>query len=142
MLNKLSHMGGMEKEFRHRPVFRFEKLDIWQETRALNRLIYEWTRSFPSEEAFGLTSQLRRASVSISSNIAEGSGRNSDADFCRFLEIAFGSLMEMVSQAFLANDEAYLSDESHHELMTRADSLSRTLADLIRSLGRNPRSKQ
>ena len=75
--------------------FRFENLEVWPEARALNRKVYGLTRKFPSEEQFGLTSQMRRASVSVSSNRAEGSGRNSDKDFGHFLEQAYGSLMEL-----------------------------------------------
>jgi four helix bundle protein len=77
--------------------FRFEKLQVWQEARRLNRTIYRLTRNFPRAELFAMTSQIRRAWVSISSNIAEGSGRNSDRDFGHFLEQAYGSLMEVAS---------------------------------------------
>jgi len=71
-----------------KPEFRFEKLEVWHLARHLNRVVYRATNDFPKHEQFGLTSQLRRASVSVSSNIAEGSGRNSDTDFAHFLEIA------------------------------------------------------
>ena len=81
--------------------FRFEKLEVWQQARKLNRKIYECTRLFPEEERYALVSQIRRSSVSVASNIAEGSGRNSDADFSRFLEISYGSLMEVISQLYL-----------------------------------------
>jgi four helix bundle protein len=79
-------------------VFRFEKLEVWQNAIEFAGRVYDFTRPFPADERFGLTSQMRRAAVSISSNIAEGSSRNSDVDFRRFLEIAYGSLMEVVSQ--------------------------------------------
>jgi hypothetical protein len=71
-----------------RRLFRFENLEVWQLARQLNRSVYSSTKKFPKDELFALTSQVRRASISISSNIAEGSGRNSDADFAHFLEIA------------------------------------------------------
>jgi four helix bundle protein len=74
-------------------MFRFEKLDVWQRSIEFASRIYEATRSFPADERFGLTNQMRRAGVSISSNIAEGSGRVSDVDFARFVEIAYASLM-------------------------------------------------
>ena len=77
--------------------FRFEKLEVWQEARKINQVIYRLTRKFPREELFAMTSQIRRASISVSSNIAEGSGRNSDKDFAHFLEQAYGSLMEVAS---------------------------------------------
>ena len=73
-------------------MFRFEKLDVWQKAVNFANDVYEVTRTFPSEERFGLTSQIRRASVSISSNIAEGSGRSSNKDFARFVEIAYSSV--------------------------------------------------
>ncbi len=80
-------------------MFNFEKLDVWQKTIDFADLIYTETRAFPGEERFGLTNQLRRAAVSISSNIAEGSSRSSRNDFARFTEIAAGSVFESVSQA-------------------------------------------
>jgi four helix bundle protein len=110
--------------------------------RALNKTIYPVTRQFPKEEQFGLTSQLRRASVSVSSNIAEGSGRNSDVGFAHSLEIAYGSLMESVSQLFLALDENYLSKDSFASLLADADFPAGKIAALSKSLGRVPRIAQ
>lgn len=83
-------------------MFRFEKLDVWHKAIEHANRVYELTRKFPVDERFGLTSQMRRSAVSVSSNIAEGSGRTSDTGFARFLEIAYGSLMEVVSQAKIA----------------------------------------
>jgi len=119
--------------------FRFEKIETWQLARILNRGVYSTTRKFPKEELFCLTSQLRRASVSISSNIAEGSGRNSDADFAHFLEIAYGSLMEVVSQLFIALDEEYLAQDVFDRLACDADVLAGKIVALSKSLGRAPR---
>ena len=79
-------------------MFNFEKLDVWQEAIQFADLVYELTGNFPDEERFGLTNQMRRAAVSVSSNIAEGSSRVSRIDFARFVEIATGSLFEVVSQ--------------------------------------------
>lgn len=84
-----------------------------------------------------MVNQIRRASVSVSSNIAEGSGRNSDPDFARFLEIAYGSLMEVVSQLFLALDEGYVSQEDLSEIMDLAHLVASRLSTLSKSLGRN-----
>ena len=120
-------------------VFRFEKLDVWQKARLLNKDINEVTKRFPSSELYALTSQIRRASISVSSNIAEGAGRNSDADFARFLEIAYGSLMEVVSQLYLALDEKYLTQELLSEILEKADILAAQIAALSKSLGRTPR---
>ena len=80
-------------------MFNFEKLDTWHEAVAFADLIYRLTREFPADERFGLTNQMRRAAVSISSNIAEGCSRSSRTDYARFLELAAGSLFEVVSQS-------------------------------------------
>lgn len=122
-----------------KPMFRFEKIEAWQRAREFNAVIYNVLRGFPKEELFALTAQLRRASISISSNIAEGSGRNSDAGFAHFLEIAYGSLMETVSQLFLAFDQEYLSEAQLNPLLEEANSLAGMIVGLSKSLGRKPR---
>ena len=88
----------------------FEKLETWHEAIAFADLVYKFTRNFPSEERFGLTNQMRRAAVSISSNIAEGSSHSSHSDYARFVEIAAGSLFEVVSQATIGRNQGFLSD--------------------------------
>src|SRR5713226_604436 len=93
-------------------MFKFEKLDVWQRAIDFADLVYSKTKSFPSDERFGLTNQMRRAAVSVSSNIAEGSARISDTDFARFVEIATGSLFEVVSEATVAKRQGFLSKES------------------------------
>src|SRR5688500_20111576 len=80
-------------------MFNFEKLDVWHKAVDFAEVIYTDTRNFPADERFGLTNQMRRAAVSISSNIAEGSSRSSRVDYARFIEIATGSVFEVVSQA-------------------------------------------
>lgn len=122
-----------------RTPFRFEKLEVWQLARRFNQRVYQAVKTFPAEERFALSSQLRRASVSISSNIAEGAGRNSDSDFAHFLEISYASLMEVVSQLFLAHDEGYLDQASLDALLADADLLAGKLVALSKSLGRLPR---
>ena len=114
--------------------FRFEKLDVWRAARALNRMVYLRTRKFPESEQFALTSQLRRASVSISSNIAEGAGRNSDRDFAHYLEQAYGSAMEVASQVYLALDESYLSVEESDELTAPLHGLAAQISALNHAL--------
>lgn len=116
------------------PRFRFEKLDVWQDARRLNRETYRLTQTFPADELYALTSQARRASVSIAANIAEGSGRNSDRDFAHFLEQSYGSAMELAAHLFLARDLGSLAAESldvaldHvHELAVRIAALNRSL---------------
>src|SRR5688572_31866260 len=97
--------------------FRFEKLTVWQSSRRLVGEVYAETKKFPKDELFGLTSQLRRAAVSVSANIAEGSGRNSDPDFAHFLELSYGSAMEVASLLFIAADAGYLTLESRDTLL-------------------------
>jgi four helix bundle protein len=114
--------------------FRFEKLEVWQEARKISGSIYRLTQKFPSHEMFGMTSQLRRAAVSISSNIAEGSGRNSDKDFAHFLEQAYGSLMEVVSILYLTLDGNYVSQAQLDPLLNELEMLAKRIAALNRSL--------
>ncbi len=115
-------------------MFNFEKLDVWQKAIEFADLIYTDTRSFPTEERFGLTSQLRRAAVSISSNIAEGSSRSSKTDFARFIEITDGSVFELVSECFVACRQNFLSDDNFREIYAIAEEESRMLSGLRRSL--------
>lgn len=114
--------------------FRFEKLDVWQLATEFAMQIYVVTRTFPNEERFGLTSQVRRSAISISANIAGGSGRISDKDFSRFLEIAYGSLMETVSHLIIAHRLILISNERLLELKTQSSKLGRMLSGLRRSL--------
>ena len=88
----------------------FKELKIWQKGRMFVKDIYVLTKKFPKEELFVLTSQMRRAAISIPSNIAEGSGRGSDKDFSRFLDIATGSAYELESQLYVGYDLEYYSE--------------------------------
>ena len=115
-------------------MFNFEKLEVWKKAIDYGDLIYKETRVFPTEERFGLTSQLRRASVSISSNIAEGSSRSSKSDFARFIEIATGSVFEAVSQTFIAQRQKLLSEDQFRQIYADAEELSRMLSGLRKSL--------
>ena len=92
-------------------MFNFEKLDIWQKAIQFADLVYRVSRSFPDEERFGLTSQMRKAAISISSNIAEGASRYSRNDYARFVEIATGSVFEVVSQAFISRNQKFLTEQ-------------------------------
>jgi four helix bundle protein len=114
--------------------FRFEKLEVWQDARTANRAVYTLARKFPKHEMFAMTSQVRRAVISISANIAEGSGRNSDKDFAHFLEQAYGSLMETASLFYLALDEGYVSETDLNPLFEGLETLARRIASLNRSL--------
>ncbi|MCX6967598.1 MAG: four helix bundle protein [Verrucomicrobia bacterium] len=115
-------------------MFNFEKLDVWKKGIDLADLVYSLTRCFPTEEKFGLTNQMRRAAVSVSSNIAEGSSRSSRLDFARFLEIAEGSLFEVVSQSVVAIRLGFLSENDNQTIYAAADELSRMLSGLRRHL--------
>ena len=115
-------------------MFNFEKLDVWQKAVVLADLIYSQTRNFPADERFGLTNQMRRAAISISSNIAEGSSRMSQADFSRFIEIATGSVFEVTSQAFIAKKQGFLSKEKFRSIYQATEELSRMLSGLRKSL--------
>ncbi len=111
-------------------MFRFEKLDVWHKAVEYADMIYEITRVFPEEERFGLTSQLRRSSVSISSNIAEGSSRSSDIDFKRFIEIAYGSLLESVSELKVSQRQGFVSSQGYEKAYDQAEHLARMLSGL------------
>lgn len=115
-------------------MFGFEKLEVWQKAIAFADSVYSSTRGFPVDERFGLTNQMRRAAVSISSNIAEGSARVSRRDFARFVEIATGSLFEVVSQAHIGRSQGFLSEEQFQTLYASAEEQGRMLSGLRRSL--------
>jgi four helix bundle protein len=115
-------------------MFGFERLEVWEKAILFADTVYSATRGFPSEERFGLTNQMRRAAVSISSNIAEGSARNSRKDFARFVEIATGSLFEVVSQSFIGRNQGFLSSDDFQILYDAAEEQGRMLSGLRRSL--------
>jgi len=117
-------------------MFNFEKLEVWHKALDFADLIYSDTRSFPSDERFGLTNQMRRAAVSVSSNIAEGTSRGSKTDFGRFIEISTGSLFEAVSQAFIAKRQGFLNDDQFQKLYRAAEEQSRMQSGLRKSLAR------
>lgn len=115
-------------------MFGFEKLEVWQRSIEFADVVYSTTRRFPIDERFGLTNQMRRAAVSISSNIAEGSSRNSRKDFARFVEIAAGSVYEVVSQSYIGRNQGFLTPEEFELIYAAADEQSRMLSGLRRSL--------
>ena len=116
-------------------MFNFEKLEVWQKAIDFADVVYRVTRAFPDDERFGLTNQMRRAAVSISSNIAEGTSRHSRDDYVRFLEIATGSIFEVVSQSFIAQRQNYLSEDDRQRLYAAAEEQSKMLSGLRQSLG-------
>ena len=116
-------------------MFNFEKLEVWKKAIDFADFVYTSTRTFPEDERFGLTSQMRRAAISISSNIAEGTSRHSKDDYAGFLEIATGSVFEVVSQSLVAQRQGYLSEEICQRIYAAAEEQSRMLSGLRRSLG-------
>ena len=112
----------------------FKQLKVWEIAHLLALSVYKTTASFPKEEVYGLTSQIRRACVSIPSNIAEGCGRGGDLDFRRFLQIAFGSACELEYQLLLARDLKFMLPASYEHLQSDLDQVKRMLASLIRKL--------
>jgi four helix bundle protein len=115
-------------------MFNFEKLDVWTQAIAFADLIYSVSRKFPDDERFGLTTQMRRAAVSISSNLAEGSSRLSRADFGRFVEITAGSLFEVVSQTTIAKRQGLISESDYISVYAAAEKQSKMLSGLRKSL--------
>jgi len=111
----------------------FRDLRVWQKARQLTLTVYRKTQNFPTQEQFGLTSQIRRSATSICANIAEG-GKKSRKDFLRFLEIADGSLEETKSHLILSRDLGYLTTGNFEELMGVANEIGRMLNALMESL--------
>ena len=112
-------------------------MDLWKVSRANNLKVYAMTNKFPKEELYGLTSQLRRSIVSVSSNIAEGSGYESDHQFLRFLQMAMGSLCEAESQIILAYDLKYVSKEDLEASDEHLTNQKRLIYGMIRKLKHN-----
>ncbi|MCF8275371.1 MAG: four helix bundle protein [Flavobacteriales bacterium] len=112
----------------------FRELLVWQKAMEIGVKTYQLTRSFPPEEKFGLVSQLNRAAVSISSNIAEGASRGTDKDFKRFLEIAIGSAFEMESQIILCEKLQMVDTIQSAELLKELNDIQRMLSVFIKKL--------
>jgi len=112
----------------------FKSLKVWQKGIKLVVDIYKSSKDFPQEELYGLTSQMRRSAVSIPSNISEGSGRNSDKDLHRFLEISLGSSFELETQLIIAHELEYLSDETFNDLSNKVQEEQKMITGLQKSL--------
>lgn len=112
----------------------FRNIIAWQRAHELALAVYRCTQEFPREERFAMQSQIRRAALSVPANIAEGSSRKSDKDFCRFLEIAMGSLKELQYFALLAADLHYFSADRKSELETSIGQVFGPLSGLIKRL--------
>lgn len=105
-------------------VYSFEKLDVWIEAKNFAKQIYTLTSKFPVTEKFGLTVQLRRAAISIASNIAEGSTRNSNKDKAHFTTIAFGSAVEVLNQLIISCELGFITEAEYIELRTQVESIT------------------
>ncbi len=112
----------------------FKELKVWQKSYELCIEVYKITKNFPNEEKFGLTSQMRRAVVSVPSNIAEGYGRKTIPDYVRCLYIAYGSTCELETQILLSGDLNYLNNDGQVILLDKIKEVERMLMALIKSL--------
>lgn len=112
----------------------FRKLDVWRKAHQLTLAVYKATTTFPKEELYGLTSQIRRASVSIPANIAEGCGRGSDAELGHFLQVAMGSASELEYHLLLAHDLNFLKTSDYEQLACDVIEVKRMLASFIQRL--------
>ena len=115
----------------------FKKFEVWQLSHQLTLKIYSSTKSFPKEEVFGLTSQIRKSFASIGYNISEGSGRNSDKEFSNFINIALGSSNEAENQLMLAKDLGYINEDDYLIFLTELTILKKKLVTLWNRLNGN-----
>jgi four helix bundle protein len=114
----------------------YRDLDVWKKAMRLAKRIYQVTQKFPTDERFGLTNQLRRAAVSVPSNIAEGHARFGTGEFSRFLSIAMGSVAEIETQILLSQDLGYVKEEVTFELLAELDIIGKMLRGLAKSIDR------
>jgi four helix bundle protein len=115
----------------------FKKLKVWQRSHQLVLDIYKSTEKFPKIELYGLTSQIRRSAVSIPSNIAEGCGKEGQAEFARYLRIAMGSANELEYQLILSHDLQYLTAEVFETLIDEVNQLKKMLVTLVKRIVSN-----
>ncbi len=118
----------------------FRQLQVWEKAHQVTLAAYKMTKSFPQEEVYGLTSQIRRASVSVGANIAEGGGRRGDAEFARFLQIAMGSASELDYLLLVVRDLALINEAGYAQLAQNVTEVKRMLASLIQKLRAKSRS--
>lgn len=112
----------------------YKNLTLWQESIVLTTEIYSITKNFPSDEKYGLTSQIRRAAVSVPSNIAEGAGRSSHKEFKHFLTISTGSIFELETQLIVAHNLNFIDDEIMSEISVRISKVQKMLYGLEKSI--------
>ena len=124
-------MSSLEEVKTH--IYSFEKLVVWQKAIELAKILYSITSQFPEVENYGLSSQIKRAVVSISSNIAEGYVKSSSKELVRFTEIAYGSLMEVLNQIIIAYEVEYISEDNYLIIRQSIEEISRMLNALRNS---------
>jgi four helix bundle protein len=112
----------------------FEKLSVWQNSRELAKSIYLVTKTYPTEERYGIVSQMRRAAISVSSNIAEGSSRNTAKDQAHFYTIAYSSAIELLNQLILSLDLEFIQDENYQALRLNIEQITNQINALQKSL--------
>lgn len=112
----------------------FKKLIVWQKSMLLMHRIYEITTSYPADEKFGLVSQMRRCSISIPSNIAEGYGRDTKSEHAHFLYISLGSCNELETQIILSKDFGFINESIYQEITTLIEEINKMLSSLIYTL--------
>jgi len=112
----------------------FRKLKVWEKAHQLTLAVYHTTKTFPKDEQYGLSSQMRRAAASVPANIAEGCGREGNQELARFLQIAMGSASALEYHLILAADLAFIPKETHAELEAQTIEIKRMLAALIGKL--------
>lgn len=116
------------------PIFSFEKLKVWQKARLFHRKVFRLTTNFPYEQNYALIPQIRRAALSVPSNISEGAGRLGTKEFVHFISIAYGSLMETMNQLILAEDMGYVPEETMTKLRFDVAEIARMLTALKRKV--------
>ncbi len=120
--------------------FRFERLEIWRLAVEFAGVVYDATDKFPKEEIFGLSSQLKRAATSVYLNIAEGTGRSSRRDFAHFLDIATGSVFEVVTAVAIAKNKGWLGENQYADIYSNAEALAKKIATFKSSVVRETNS--
>jgi four helix bundle protein len=112
----------------------FKELKVWQKNSTFVKELYAITANFPNDERFGITSQFRRASISIALNIEEGAGKNTDTDFGRFLDNAFGSAVEVETLIYLSYDLGFVNEQTHDSLLKNVSEIQKMLHSLLQRL--------
>jgi four helix bundle protein len=112
--------------------YSFEKLEVWIDSRELTKMVYRISKGFPDDERFGITNQMRRSAISVSSNIVEGSYRKTSKDKSNFMTIAYSSLMELLNQTIVSLDLAYINEDQYIEIRKQIEKVSNKLSSLTK----------